>query len=35
LKRVAAGKPLREVALSYNVDRPTICRLKTRYAAEA
>jgi len=30
LKRVAAGEPLREVALSYNVDHSTICRLKAR-----
>jgi DNA invertase Pin-like site-specific DNA recombinase len=35
LKRVAAGEPLREIALSYNVDHSTISRLKTRYAAEA
>jgi len=34
-KRVAAGEPLREIALSYNVDHSTICRLKARYAAEA
>ena len=33
-KRVAAGEPLREIALSYNVDHSTICRLKARYAAE-
>jgi hypothetical protein len=31
---VAAGEPLREIALSYNVDHSTICRLKARYAAE-
>jgi hypothetical protein len=35
LKRVATDQSLREVALSYNVDLSTICRLKTRYAAEA
>ena len=35
LKRVAAGEPLREIALSYNVDHSTISRLKARYAAEA
>jgi DNA invertase Pin-like site-specific DNA recombinase len=35
LKRVAAGEPLREIALSYNVDHSTISRLKTRHAAEA
>jgi len=29
------GEPLREIALSYNVDHSTICRLKARYAAEA
>jgi len=34
LKRVAAGEPLREIALSYNVDHSTISRLKARYAAE-
>ena len=33
LKRVAAGEPLREIALSYNVDHSTICRLKARHAA--
>jgi hypothetical protein len=27
LKRVAAGEPLREIALSYNVDHSTISRL--------
>ena len=32
LQRVKAGEPLREVALSYNVDHSTICRLKARYA---
>jgi hypothetical protein len=35
LKRVAAGEPLREIALSYNDDHSTICRLIARYAAEA
>ncbi|MCA6113251.1 Hin recombinase [Bradyrhizobium sp. CNPSo 4026] len=35
LKRVEAGEPLREIALSYNVDHSTISRLKTRRAAEA
>ena len=34
LKSVAAGEPLREVALSYNLDHSTISRLKTRYAVE-
>jgi hypothetical protein len=34
LKRVAAGETLREIALSYNVDHSTICRLKARYVAE-
>ena len=34
LKRVATGEPLREIALSYNVDHSTIFRLKARYAAE-
>jgi hypothetical protein len=34
LKRVAAGEMLREIALSYNVDHSTICRLKARYVAE-
>jgi hypothetical protein len=34
MKRVVAGEPLREVALSNNVDHSTICRLKARYAAE-
>ncbi len=34
LKRVAAGEPLREVALSYAVDHSTISRLKARHAAE-
>jgi len=33
LKRVAAGEPLREIALTYNVDHSTIHRLKARYAA--
>ena len=32
LKRVAAGEPLREIALSYNVDHSTISRLKARAA---
>jgi DNA invertase Pin-like site-specific DNA recombinase len=32
LKRVEAGEPLREIALSYNVDHSTISRLKTRHA---
>jgi hypothetical protein len=31
LKRVAEGEPLREIALSYNVDHSTISRLKVRY----
>ena len=35
LKRVAAGETLREIALSYNVNHSTICRLKVRHAAEA
>jgi hypothetical protein len=35
LKRVAAGEPLREVALSYNVDHSTISRLRVRCAAGA
>ena len=34
LKRVAAGEPMRQIALSYNVDHSTITRLKARYAAE-
>jgi len=34
LKRVAAGEPLREIALSYDVDHSTIHRLKARYVAE-
>jgi hypothetical protein len=33
LKRVAAGEPLREIALSYAVDHSTISRL-ARHAAE-
>jgi hypothetical protein len=33
LKRVAAGEPLREIALSYAVDHGTISRL-ARHAAE-
>jgi hypothetical protein len=35
LKRVAAGEPLREIALSYAVDHSTISRLKARHAVEA
>jgi len=31
---VAAGEPLREIALSYDVDHSTISRLKARYVAE-
>jgi DNA invertase Pin-like site-specific DNA recombinase len=34
LKRVAAGEPLREIALSFNVDHSTISRLKARHAPE-
>ena len=34
LKRVEAGEPLREIALSFNVDHSTISRLKARHAAE-
>jgi DNA-binding CsgD family transcriptional regulator len=34
LKRVAAGEPLREIALSFNVDHSTISRLKARHAVE-
>jgi IS30 family transposase len=34
LKRVEEGEPLREIALSYNVDHSTISRRKTRHAAE-
>jgi energy-coupling factor transporter ATP-binding protein EcfA2 len=34
LKRVDAGEPLREIALSFNVDHSTISRLKARHAAE-
>ena len=34
LKRVEAGEPMREIALSYNVDHSTISRLKSRHAAE-
>jgi hypothetical protein len=34
LKRVAAGEPLREIPLSYNVDHSTIGRLKARHVAE-
>ena len=30
LKRVAAGEPLHEIALSYAVDHATISRLKVR-----
>jgi DNA invertase Pin-like site-specific DNA recombinase len=32
LKRVAEGEPLREIALSYDVDHSTISRLKARCA---
>jgi len=35
IEAVAAGEPIREIALSYNVDHSTIHRLKARYAAEA
>ena len=31
---MAAGEPLREIALSYNVDHSTISQLKARCAAE-
>jgi hypothetical protein len=34
LKPVAAGETLREIALSYNVDHSTICRLKARHFAD-
>jgi DNA invertase Pin-like site-specific DNA recombinase len=34
VKRVNAGEPLREIALSFNVDHSTISRLKARHAAE-
>ena len=34
LKRAEEGEPLREIALSYNVDPSTISRLKARHAAE-
>ena len=34
LRRVAAGEPLREIALSYAVDHSTISRLKARRGAE-
>jgi DNA invertase Pin-like site-specific DNA recombinase len=34
LNRVAAGEPLREIALSYAVDHSTIGRLKARHTAE-
>jgi DNA invertase Pin-like site-specific DNA recombinase len=34
LKRVAAGEPMREVALFHAVDHSTISRLKARHAAE-
>jgi DNA invertase Pin-like site-specific DNA recombinase len=34
LERVESGAPLREIALSYAVDRSTISRLKARHAAE-
>ncbi len=33
-RRVAAGEPLREIALSYAVDHSTISRLKAQHAAE-
>jgi DNA invertase Pin-like site-specific DNA recombinase len=33
LKRVAKGEPLREIALSYDVDHSTISRLKARHVA--
>jgi DNA invertase Pin-like site-specific DNA recombinase len=33
LKRVAEGEPLREIALSYDVDHSTISRLKARHVA--
>jgi DNA invertase Pin-like site-specific DNA recombinase len=33
LKRVAAGEPLREIALSYAIDHSTINRLKAHHAA--
>ena len=33
LRRVNAGEPLREIALSFNVDHSTISRLKARHAA--
>jgi hypothetical protein len=32
---VAAGGPLRGIALSYNVDHSTISRLKARYVGKA
>jgi hypothetical protein len=34
LKRVEAGEPMRDIALSYNVDHSTISRLRSRLAAE-
>jgi hypothetical protein len=34
LERVAAGEPLRELALSYAVDHSKISRRKARHAAE-
>jgi DNA invertase Pin-like site-specific DNA recombinase len=34
LKRVNAGEPLHEIALSYAVDHSTISRLKARHAPE-
>jgi DNA invertase Pin-like site-specific DNA recombinase len=34
LKRVEAGEPMREIALSFNVDHSTISRLKARHGAE-
>jgi IS30 family transposase len=34
LKRAESAEPLREIALSFNVDHSTISRLKARHAAE-
>ena len=34
LKRVKAGEPMREIALSYNVGHSTISRLKARHVVE-
>jgi hypothetical protein len=34
LERMESGAPLREIALSYAVDRSTISRLRARHAAE-